>query len=107
MSFIEEPHNWPRQNMSYVMASVILDEVHAVGVAHVELECQATWSIDMDRVSRGLEVAERVELPSWHVHVADCRSRVQSREALKKPEVVDFVDLRGLPALEKFGSPLV
>ena len=92
--------------MSYVMASVILDEIHAAGVAHVEFECQATWSIYMDRVSRGLEAAERVELPSWHIHTADCRSRVQSREALKKPKVVDFVDLGRSPLSKSSAKPL-
>ncbi len=47
---------------------VVLFEVNAIGICTFELECDAPWSIDMDRIARRMEPFERVKVETWNVH---------------------------------------
>jgi len=69
---------------------VVLFEVNAISIATFEFECDAPWSIDMDRIAGWIESLERVKVEAGNVHFLRSHRNVEAVQ----PRKDSFMQLR-------------
>jgi hypothetical protein len=88
------------------LSSVILLEIYPAGVAIFKFERDAPRSIHMDRVPRGFEASQRMEIKAKDVHFFRPRGDVQAIQATQDTRMHLRVDFRSPPFLPKLGKTL-
>lgn len=73
----------------------------------VEFECQAPWSVDVDRVARRSEPSQRVKVVARDVHVFGPLCLVQGFQSPQDAGIHPRIDLGGGARCPKFGKRLV
>jgi hypothetical protein len=74
--------------------SVVLFEIHAIGIAAFEFECDAPWSINMDRIADWIESLERVKVEAGNVHFLRPHRNVEAIQPRKDPFMQLRINLR-------------
>ena len=62
---------------------MVLFEINAVGIAIFEFECDATWSIDMNRIARWVESLKRVKVEAGNIHFLRLHGNVETIQPRK------------------------
>jgi hypothetical protein len=83
---------------------VVLFEINAVGMAIFEFECDAPWSINMDRIAGWIESLERVKVEAGNVHFVRPHRNVQAIQSPKDPFMQLRINLRSPSLSPQFGE---
>ena len=86
---------------------MILFEIDAARIAIFELECDAPWPIDADRIACGLKASQRMEIEAGNVHFFRPDAHIQAVEAAQDARMHLGVDLSGSTTLPKLRRPLL
>src|SRR5580704_982063 len=88
------------------VSSVILLEVDAPGVAILECERDAPGPVHVDRIARGFETSQGMEVETGNVHFFRLRGDVPAIDATQYASMHLRVDLPRPPLLPKLGKAL-
>jgi hypothetical protein len=88
------------------LSSVILFEVDPAGVAILEFERNATRPIHVDRIARGIEASQSMEIKAGDVHFLGRRHGIQTIQTTEDACMHFRIDLRRSSLLPKFGESL-
>ena len=87
--------------------SVVLFKINAVGIATFEFECDAPWSIDMDRIARWVESLKRVKVEAGNIHFLWLYRNVETVQSRKDSFMQLGINLRRSSLLHSSARPLL
>jgi hypothetical protein len=83
---------------------VVLFEINAVGIATFEFECDAPWSIDMNRIARRIEPLKWVKVEAGNIHFLWLHRNVETIQPRKDSLMQLGINLRGSSLSPQIGK---